>query len=124
MAAQPQGTVSFLFSDIEGSTRLLASLGTERYAGALARHRDLLRAAFAAHDGYEVDQEGDAFFVAFGSARSAVAAAAEAQRALAAADWPDDRPLRARMGIHTGEARVEPPKYVGLEVHRAARIMS
>src|SRR5690349_19453756 len=124
MAEQPRGTVSFLFTDIEGSTQLLAALGTETYAGALARHRELLRKAFADHDGYEVDCEGDAFFVAFGSARSAVSAAVEAQQALAAAEWPDGRALRVRMGIHTGEARVEPPKYVGLEVHRAARIMS
>src|SRR5690349_2122999 len=124
MAEQPRGTVSFLFTDIEGSTQLLAALGTETYAGALARHRELLRKAFADHDGYEVDCEGDAFFVAFGSARSAVSAAVEAQQALAAAEWPDGRSLRVRMGIHTGEARAEPPKYVGLEVHRAARIMA
>src|SRR4051794_16314896 len=124
MPEQPRGTVTFLFTDIEGSTQLLAALGTDRYAGVLARHRELLRSAFARHDGYEVDCEGDAFFVAFASARAAVAAAAEAQMALAAADWPDGRPLRVRMGIHTGEARVEPPKYVGLEVHRAARIMA
>src|SRR5262245_11418696 len=124
MGEQPRGTVSFLFSDVEGSTRLLADIGTERYAEVLGRQRGALRAAFAAHDGYEVDCEGDGFFVAFASARGAVAAAAEAQRALAAAVWPDGREVRVRMGIHTGEALVEAPKYVGLDVHRAARIMA
>src|SRR5690242_18058579 len=124
MVLQPHGTVSFVFTDIEGSTQLLAALGTERYAAALEQHRALLRAAFATHEGYEVDCEGDSFFVAFGSASEAVAAAAEAHRALAAASWPDGRELRVRMGIHTGEALAAAPKYVGLEVHRAARIMA
>jgi predicted ATPase/class 3 adenylate cyclase len=122
MVEQPRGTVSFLFSDIEGSTQMLSELGTERYAAALGQHRRLLRAAFAAHAGYEVDYEGDSFFMAFASARDAVSAAAEAQQALAAAAWPGGRHMRVRMGIHTGEALVEPPKYVGVDVHRAARI--
>ena len=122
--AQPSGTVSLLFSDIEGSTRLLAELGEERYAAALDQHRMLLRAAFARHDGYEVDGEGDAFFVAFASASQAVAAAGEAQRALAEHDWPDGQALRVRMGVHTGEPLLAPPKYVGMDVHRAARIMA
>ena len=124
MTLQPSGTVTFLFTDIEGSTRLLEALGTEPYAAALDRHRALLRAAFQDRDGYEVDCEGDSFFVAFGSAGGAVAAAAEAQQALAAADWPDGREVRVRMGLHTGEPLLAPPKYVGLDVHRAARIMA
>jgi predicted ATPase/class 3 adenylate cyclase len=118
VSEQPSGTVTFLFSDIEGSTRLLAELGRERYAQVLAEHRRVLREAFARHVGYEVDCEGDSFFVAFQSASEAAAAAAEAQAALA------DGPVRVRMGVHTGEALLDPPKYVGLDVHRAARIMA
>jgi predicted ATPase/class 3 adenylate cyclase len=124
MAEQPTGTVTLLFSDIEGSTALLQRLGTERYAEALDLHRRLLRAAFDRHGSYEVDYEGDAFFVVFRSAQEAVAAAAEAQQALADADWPDGSALRVRMGIHTGEPLVAPPKYVGLDVHKAARVMA
>jgi len=113
-----------LFTDIEGSTRLLERLGRERYAEALDLHRRVLRRAFTQHGGYEVDHEGDAFFVAFSRAEDAVASAASAQQALAAADWPEDEELRVRMGIHTGEPLAVPPKYVGLDVHRAARIMA
>jgi predicted ATPase/class 3 adenylate cyclase len=113
-----------LFTDIEGSTRLLERLGRERYAEALDLHRLVLRRAFEQHGGYEVDHEGDAFFIAFSRAEDAVASAASAQQALAAADWPDDEELRVRMGIHTGEPLPIPPKYVGLDVHRAARIMA
>jgi predicted ATPase/class 3 adenylate cyclase len=121
---QPAGTVTLLFTDIEGSTRLLHELGHERYAQALDLHRRLLRAAFERNRGYEVDYEGDAFFIAFQSAEQAVAAAAEAQRALAEAVWPDGRPIRVRIGLHTGEPLLDPPKYVGLDVHKAARIMA
>jgi class 3 adenylate cyclase len=124
MAAQPTGTVTMLFTDIEGSTRLLERLGRERYAEALELHRRLLRAASDAHDGYVVDYEGDAFFVAFSTAEDGVAAAAEAQRALAAAEWPEGQELHVRMGIHTGEPLAAPPEYVGLDVHRTARIMA
>jgi predicted ATPase/class 3 adenylate cyclase len=124
MAEQPSGTVTLLFSDIEGSTRLLEALGRERYAEALARHRDILRGAFAAYGGYEVDYEGDAFFVAFPSAIEALAAAVTAQRGLAAEQWPDGYEVRVRIGVHTGEPLAVPPKYVGLDVHRAARIMA
>jgi predicted ATPase/class 3 adenylate cyclase len=124
MTAQPAGTVTLLFTDIEGSTRLLERLGRERYADALTLHRRLLRGAFEQHGGYEVDYEGDAFFVVFSRAEDAVAAAASAQHALAAAEWPDDQEFRVRMGIHTGEPLAVPPKYVGLDVHRAARIMA
>jgi Adenylate and Guanylate cyclase catalytic domain len=113
-----------LFTDIEGSTRLLQELGRDRYAEALDLHRRLLRESFERHDGYEVDYEGDAFFVAFARAEAAVAAASEAQIALAGADWPEGEVLRVRMGIHTGEPLPVPPKYVGMDVHRAARIMA
>ena len=113
-----------VFTDIEGSTRLLERLGPERYRESLAVHHRLLRGAFERHDGYEVDNEGDAFFVAFGRAADAVAAASEAQQALAHAEWPEGQPMRVRMGIHTGEPLATPPKYVGLDVHKAARIMA
>jgi predicted ATPase/class 3 adenylate cyclase len=114
----PAGTVTFLFSDIEGSTRLLDELGPDRYAQVLAEHRRVMRAAFAAHGGVEVDTQGDAFFVAFPSAVGALAAAGEAQAALAAG------PVRVRMGLHSGEPLVTSEGYVGIDVHRAARVMS
>jgi len=117
MSDLPSGTVTFLFTDIEGSTRLLQELG-DGYAEALAEHRRLLREAFERHGGVEVDTQGDAFFVAFARARDALAAAEEAQRALVG------EPLRVRMGVHTGEPLVTDEGYVGLDVHRAARICS
>jgi class 3 adenylate cyclase len=117
----PTGTVTFLFTDIADSTQLLRQ-DREGYAAALAAHRRLLRAAFAAHEGREVDTQGDSFFVAFPTAGQAVAAAAEAQRCLAAHPWPDGLRVRVRMGLHTGEATVVAGGYVGLAVHRAARI--
>jgi predicted ATPase/class 3 adenylate cyclase len=117
----PTGTVSFLFTDIEGSTRLVQALGP-RYAEVLADQRQILRAAFASYSGREVDTEGDAFFVAFPRAAAAVACAVEAQRALAAHSWPGDAQVRVRMGLHTGEPRQAGAGYVGLDVHRAARI--
>jgi class 3 adenylate cyclase len=122
MAVQPTGTVTLLFSDIEGST-LLERLGPDRYAEALHLHRRLLREAFERHGGYEVDCEGDAFFAAFGRASDALAAAAEAQQGLVAAEWPEGLPVSVRMGMHTGEPLAVPPKYVGIDVHKAARIM-
>jgi predicted ATPase/class 3 adenylate cyclase len=115
MAELPTGTVTFLFTDIEGSTRLLEELG-DSYAEALAGHRQVLRKAFAAHGGAEVDTQGDAFFVAFTRARDAVAAAAGGQRALASG------PIRVRMGIHTGEPLRTDEGYVGMDIHRGARI--
>jgi predicted ATPase/class 3 adenylate cyclase len=118
----PTGTVTFLFTDIEGSTRLLQALGRDQYAEALREHQRLLREVWERHDGYEVDTEGDAFFVAFAQATDAVAAAADAQRALAAADWPEGHELRVRIGIHSGEASERDGRYVGIAVHRAARI--
>src|ERR687885_1234217 len=96
MRELPSGTVTFLFTDIEGSTKLLHELG-DAYAEALAEHRRALRDAFVNHGGVEVDTQGDAFFVAFARAKDALAAAQEAQAALAA------QPLRVRMGVHTGE---------------------
>ena len=124
MSVQPTGTVTLLFTDVEGSTRMLQRLGRERYAEALALHRNLLREAFDRHGGYEVDCEGDSFFVAFAEASAAVAAAAEAQDALARTEWPEGETFLVRMGVHTGEPAAEPPKYVGLDVHLAARIMA
>jgi predicted ATPase/class 3 adenylate cyclase len=122
MTQQPSGSVTFLFTDIEGSTQLLRTLGPERYSAVLRTHCDLLREAFAERDGYEVNYEGDSFFVAFTSATEAVAAAKDAQHALMAQTWPAGVDLRVRMGMHTGQPLLAPPKYVGLDVHRAARI--
>jgi predicted ATPase/class 3 adenylate cyclase/Tfp pilus assembly protein PilF len=121
MAQLPTGTVTFLFTDIEGSTQLLQRLGND-YAHVLGAHQALLRAAFTAHAGHEVDTQGDAFFVAFPTAPAAIAAAAEATRALAEHLWPEDAPVRVRMGLHTGTAQLVGDHYVGLDVHRAARI--
>jgi predicted ATPase len=115
VSALPTGTVTFLFTDIEGSTRLLHELG-DAYADVLAEHHKVLRAAFEQHGGVEVDTQGDAFFVAFERARDALAAARDAQAALAGG------PIRVRMGLHTGEPLITKEGYVGLDVHRAARI--
>ena len=117
----PSGTVTLLFTDIEGSTRLLRALG-DRYAEVLAAHNELLRAAWATHGGYEVDTQGDSFFVSFARATAAVAAAVAAQRALAAYQWPLGRAVLVRMGLHTGTPRAVGSRYVGLDVHRAARV--
>jgi predicted ATPase/class 3 adenylate cyclase len=121
MPALPTGTVTFLFTDVAGSTRLLQQLG-DRYAEALSQHRQLLRAAYAAHGGVEVDTQGDAFFVAFPTAPAAVAAAAQATRALAEHAWPESTTLQVRMGLHTGTPQLVGDHYVGLDVHRGARI--
>src|SRR5262245_39577199 len=119
--ALPSGTVTFLFTDIEGSTRLVKALG-DGYHEVLAAHQQIMRDAFAAHDGHEVDTQGDSFFVAFRRARDAVAAAIAAQRELAAHDWPEGAEVRVRMGIHTGEPVVGEQRYTGIGVHRAARV--
>lgn len=122
-ATRPTGTVTFLLTDIEGSTALLDRLGTERYETALARHRALIRAAVAARDGVEIATEGDSFFIVFASASAAVAAAVDAQRQLQAEAWPAGEEIRVRMGVHTGTGVLDRDgSYVGADVHRAARI--
>jgi class 3 adenylate cyclase len=123
MAELPSGTVTFLFTDIEGSTRLLTRL-RGGYADVLADHQRVLRAACDEYGGREVHTEGDAFFVAFARASDAIAAAVAGQRALASASWPEGVAVRVRMGVHTGEAAISRGDYVGLDVHRAARICS
>lgn len=120
-ALLPTGTVTFLFTDIEHSTQILQRLG-DRYAEALDASQRILRAAFVAHHGREVDTQGDSFFAAFGAARDALATAVQAQRALAAERWPLDVPVRVRMGLHTGSPLLVAGHYVGFDVHRAARI--
>lgn len=117
----PSGTVTFVFTDIEGSTGLLKQLG-ERYDELLTDHRRIVRDTFTSMDGVEIDTQGDAFFFAFGRARDAVEAAVEAQRAHASTSWPDDATVRVRMGLHTGEPALGSEGYLGLDVVRAARI--
>jgi predicted ATPase/class 3 adenylate cyclase len=119
----PTGTVTLVFTDVEGSTRMLQELGTEVYVRALEDHRRLLRETFAARGGVEVEMQGDSFFFAFADAAEALAAAAEAQRALAEHSW-ETEPVRVRMGVHSGEPVVSGELYAGLDVHRAARVMS
>jgi class 3 adenylate cyclase len=123
MPELPRGTVTFLFTDIEGSTNLLKKL-RGRYGQLLADHHRLLRAAFEEWGGQELQSQGDAFVVAFGRARDAIAAAVAAQRALAAHPWPDGLAVRVRMGLHTGEPSLSEAGLVSLAVHRAARISS
>jgi class 3 adenylate cyclase len=119
----PGGTVTFLFTDIEGSTRLLQELGDD-YGQVVADHRRLLREVFQSAGGSEVDTQGDAFFYSFPRARDAVRAAVDGQRALAEHDWPGGAEVLVRMGLHTGEPTVGDEGYVGLDVVRAARICS
>ncbi|MGZ8694087.1 MAG: adenylate/guanylate cyclase domain-containing protein [Gaiellaceae bacterium] len=121
MTELPTGAVTFLFTDIEGSTRLVKQL-RDRYGAVLRDHQRLLRDAFDAHGGYEVDTQGDSFFVAFASAREALLAAVEGQLALRSHPWPDGVELKVRMGLHTGQASAHDGRYTGLAVHRAARI--
>lgn len=121
MTELPHGTVTFAFTDIEGSTALLKRL-SDRYADVLAAHRRLVRDEFTAHDGVEIDTQGDAFFFAFVRARDAVAAAAEMQRAHIAHPWPDGAEVRVRVGLHTGEPTLGEEGYLGLDVVRAARL--
>jgi class 3 adenylate cyclase len=123
MPELPTGAVTLLFTDIEGSTRLLNALGEhERYPEALARHRDIVRAAIECEGGIEVDTQGDAFFVAFPAVSGALAAASRIQEELAAFPWPNDLGIRLRIGNHTGAPVRTSEGYVGLDVHRAARI--
>jgi len=121
VAELPTGTVTLLFTDVDSSTELLKRLG-EEYGAVLAEHRDLLREAFTINSGVEVDTQGDSFFVAFADASSAVAAAVDAQCAMAAHPWPHEATVRVRMGLHTGEPHRAPHGYTGIAVHRAARI--
>jgi class 3 adenylate cyclase len=119
--ALPSGTVTFVFTDIEGSTALLKQLG-DRYGDVLSQHRRLVRETFGGAGGTEIDTQGDAFFFAFPRAREAVNASVEVQRAHIAADWPEDAAVRVRIGLHTGEPAVGEEGYLGLDVVRAARI--
>jgi YVTN family beta-propeller protein len=121
MTELPTGTVTFLFTDIEGSTQLLKRLGPA-YSGALAEHQEIVRAAAAAHHGREVDTQGDSFFIAFRRGKDAVAAAVAIQRDLAAHAWPEDGVIKVRIGLHTGEPQVGEERYVGMGVNKAARI--
>jgi class 3 adenylate cyclase len=121
MEGLPSGTVTFVFTDIEGSTGLLKQLG-DAYADVLSEHRRIVRETFSRLDGVEIDTQGDAFFFAFARARDAVEAAVEAQRAHVSAVWPDDAIVRVRMGLHTGEPALGSEGYLGLDVVRAARI--
>ena len=123
MTTLPQGTVTFAFTDIEGSTALLKQLG-ERYVDVLSDHRRLVRESFTAHGGTEIDSQGDAFFFAFARASSAVAGAVQAELAHAEHAWPDGAAVRVRIGLHTGEPTVSDAGYVGLDVVRAARLCS
>jgi class 3 adenylate cyclase len=122
MPQLPTGTVTFLFSDIEGSTALLKRLGDASYAELLATHRQLIRETFAGFGGQEIDTQGDAFFYSFPRARDAVAAAVAVQRAHTRARWPGDAAVRLRIGLHTGEPAVGEEGYTGLDVVRASRL--
>src|SRR5947209_16780478 len=123
MRQLPEGTITLLFTDIEGSTQLLQQLG-DRYASVLAESRRLLRAAFQQWNGHEVDMQGDAFFVVFTRATDAVGAAATAQRLLYTHPWPQGVAVRVRMGLHTGEPEHSSAGYVGMDVHYTARLMN
>ena len=120
----PTGTLTMLFTDIEGSTRLLQQLGTQAFTELVLAHREALRAAFSAHGGQEIGTEGDSFFVVFRRAGDAVAAAVEAQQRLLELPAPDGAAVRVRMGMHTGEPSLSGEGYHGVGVHRAARISS
>ena len=113
----PTGTVTCLFTDIEGSTRLELTLGTGPYRGLRERHRQLLRAAFGAHDGYEQSTEGDSFFVIFRRPQDAIAAAVDGQRAIEAEAWPDGVDVHVRMGIHTGEIESVGGDVIGYDIN-------
>src|SRR4051794_37965322 len=121
-AGPTTGTVTFLFTDIEGSTRLERDVGTSRYAELRERHRAILREVWATHNGHEESTEGDSFFVVFDSARSAVAAAVAGQRALAAEPWTDGGPIQVRMGLPTGGAERGGRLATRTEIKRCGRI--
>src|ERR1700704_1719567 len=117
----PRGTVTFLFTDIENSTRLMQEMG-DSYPAAQTAHHEMLRQAFQSNDGHELRTEGDSFFCVFASAIDACTAAATAQSLLANHTWANGRALRVRIGLHTGEAPLVGNEYIGLDVHHAARI--
>ena len=121
MSELPRGTVTFAFTDIEGSTVLLKRLG-DAYGSVLAAHRRLVREAFTGHDGVEIDTQGDAFFFAFVRAGDAVAASTEVQRSHFEYGWPEEGQVRVRVGLHTGEPTIGEEGYLGLDVVRAARL--
>src|SRR2546427_1635119 len=121
MTSLPTGTVTFFFSDIEGSTRLIQQLG-EQYPDVLLAHHTIQREALAANRGHELRTEGDSFFIVFESALDACAGAAAVQEMLTQHAWPQDAPVRVRIGLHTGEATLVGNEYLGLDVHRAARV--
>src|SRR5918992_533564 len=121
MAELPTGTVTFLFTDIEGSTRLLADAGSD-YAALLEDHRRLIREAVKRHGGNTFGTEGDAVFAVFDRAGTALAAAADMQRAIAGHPWPDGRQIRVRAGVHSGEVTLNEGGYVGMAIHEVARI--
>src|SRR5829696_5387127 len=123
MTELPSGAVTFVFTDVEGSTRLVRRL-RDRYPEVLGVHQRLLREAFARHGGHEIDTQGDAFFYAFGSAHDAVLAAVEGHRVLSGYPWPDDAAVKVRVGVHTARAAPVDGRYTGLAVHRASRICS
>jgi class 3 adenylate cyclase len=123
MSSLPSGTVTFVFTDIEGSTRLLQELG-DRYGDIVRDHREIMRERMAEHGGNEIDTQGDAFFFSFPRAKDAAEAAVAAQRALAEHEWPEGKQVRVRMGLHTGEPQVGEHGYLGIDVVRAARICS
>jgi len=122
MSTLPAGTVTFVFTDIEGSTRLLQELGDLDYAQVARDHRRLVRETFGARGGTEIDTQGDSFFFSFPRARDAVGAAVDAQRALRTHDWPQGKTVQVRMGLHTGEPHLGDEGYLGIDVVRAARI--
>ena len=122
MSTLPGGTVTFVFTDVEGSTQLLQELGDEGYGRVSGDHRRLVRETFGARGGTEIDTQGDAFFFSFPRARDAVTAAVDAQRALRDHEWPEGKEVRVRMGVHTGEPHVGEEGYLGMDVVRAARI--
>ncbi len=115
-------TLTFLFTDIEGSTEMLRRIGQAAYAAVLTDHHSIIRSGIAAHEGKEMGTQGDGFFVVFSSPSACVSAVLETQRALSSHEWPADEHVRVRMGIHSGEAAETASGLVGLEVHRAARV--
>ncbi len=121
MSTLPSGTVTFVFTDVEGSTALLKRLGDE-YGELISQHRKLVRKTFGKHGGVEIDMQGDAFFFAFARARDAVSAAIAVQLAHAEQDWPGGEQVHVRMGLHTGEPALGEEGYLGLDVVRAARL--